>query len=88
MWYLELYYPEYKNVVPAYTFYDLLSALPQYIEIQDKLYELKVDKESVWYVNYEGNEVNHILQEFDSRESLCNAAYEMLCWCTKQKYVK
>lgn len=86
---LNLYRPEYGNkVVPACTLQDILSLLPPSIEAQGKAFELEMSKESIWYVNYDGNEINYFLHEAEAKGSLCDAAYEMLCWCIENGYMK
>ena len=86
---LGLYRPEYGNkVIPAYTLQDVLSLLPASIEVQGHTFELEMSKESIWYINYIGNEINYILHEAEAKCSLCDASYEMLCWCIENGYMK
>lgn len=75
---------ETYNEVPAFTLQDILDLLPS--EIGDAY--LHVDKESVSYeimtcYSYDGN-----LKSFSNSENLIDAAYEMLCWCIENGYVK
>lgn len=80
------------QIVPTFTLQDILDLLPLIIEHNYDRYELRIKRmvfaSGVKYaVLYEEQEyINwYIMQSY---ENLIDAAYEMLCWCIENGYVK
>lgn len=77
--------PNMKHEYPSYTLQDILDKLPPVIE---KYYWLAIRvsaHKGMWYVEYNGR--GYTLSYFYS-ENLIDAAYEMLCWCIENRYIK
>lgn len=73
------------ETLPTYTLQDILDKLPPVIK---KYYWLAIRvsaHKGMWYVEYNGRGCT--LSYFYS-ENLIDAAYEMLCWCIENGYIK
>lgn len=73
------------EIIPTYTLQDILDKLPPVIK---KYYWLAIRisaHKGMWYVEYNGRGCT--LSYFYS-ENLIDAAYEMLCWCIENRYIK
>lgn len=86
--YLSFYDKEYPQedtkVIPAFTLQDILDLLPTIVDD----YRLYIDKGLVlWTVGYVDAVSEEIYEDFRKREFI-DAAYEMLCWCVENGYVK
>lgn len=77
-------------LIPAFTLQDILDLLPKNIK-DDKGFEYFLAIhifDNNWNVVYSlYNEILVTINYFNS-EYLIDAAYEMLCWCIKNKYIK
>lgn len=89
MWRWEQIKDEQKKVcVPAFTLQDILDKLPHYLKsmISEKiLYAWVLERDTIAYRNVE--DVNDCLKLF-IYNTLIDAAYEMLCWCIENGYIK
>lgn len=80
---------EYGKVfIDVFTLQDILDLLPDNI-VSDKFENdlMIVNMYNNWSVFYSFSNEFDSLKCFRSRE-LIDAAYEMLCWCIKNKYIK
>lgn len=72
--------------IPAYTLQDILAKLPNRIEIKDEEFDLNIrfynDSVSMFY----SSNVSIRVLVFES--TLFESAYEMLCWCIEQGFIK
>lgn len=78
----EFYKYEWMKGIPTFTLQDILELLPykivaSYLHIGRKSFSGNL----LFYVEYSGRE------QFGSK-SLLDAAYEMLCWCVENGYIK
>lgn len=72
--------------VPAYTLQDILEKLPNRIEIEDDEFDLNIR----FYNNSVGMfySSNVAIRVFFFESTLFESAYEMLCWCIEQGFVR
>lgn len=72
----------------TYTLQDILSKLPRYINDFDVMYKMCVEPlfSGPWAISYQKS----ISEPFIVKVSgnLLDAAYEMLCWCIENRYIK
>lgn len=76
-----------EKVIPAFTLQDILELLPyktvaSYLHIGRKSFSGNIQF-YVEYSNFGGYAVSHFRSE-----SLIETAYEMLCWCIEEGYIK
>ena len=76
-----------KKVIPSFTLQDILELLPyrvvaSYLNVGKKSFSGDV----LFYIEY-SNFGDYAVSRFIS-ESLLDAAYEMLCWCIENGYIK
>lgn len=80
--------PNMKHEYPAYTLQDILDKLPPII---DEVYWLTLEvmdrRKNAWKIKYARINAEHECASFSS-EKLIDAAYEMLCWCIENGYIK
>lgn len=72
----------------TYTLQDILDKLPHYINIMPSeqiLFTWMIERDTIAYRNVE--DVNDCLKHFTDN-TLIDAAYEMLCWCIENGYIK
>ena len=75
------------HVYPAYTLQDILDKLPKPIETEDYEFELYIYyHENGVSVFYDDGDITQLA--FFSKPTLLESAYEMLCWCIENGYVK
>lgn len=78
---------EMWDIIPAFTLQDVLDLLPEEIIVNDKSYGLNVifPNEGAWEISYFfcGE-----CKEFFINTKLIDSAYEMLCWCAENGYIK
>ena len=76
------------HVYPAYTLQDILGKLPQYINDFGTKYKLHIEPTFAgpWCISYQIGICEPLV--FKLAEDLLDAAYEMLCWCIENGYVK
>lgn len=73
--------------VPAYTLQDILEKLPEYIETDDGEFYLNIYyHESGVSVFYDDDDISQLA--FFCEHTLFKSAYEMLCWCIEQGFIK
>lgn len=73
------------EVIPTFTLQDILDLLPATV---DDDYRLYIDKGlALWTVGYVDAVSEEIYEDFRERD-LIDAAYEMLCFCIENGYVK
>lgn len=81
-----------KKVTPAYTLQDVLGILPSEIKPCQRRFWLRIDlsDECLYYYCDDYNLVENRKKVigYDGVDGLTDAAYEMLCWCIENKYVK
>lgn len=72
------------NVYPAYTLQDILDKLPCFIDNQVLTVQKLADSYTCLYMNPYTRSMINITE---SKEPI-DAAYDMLCWCIENGYVK
>lgn len=73
---------------PTYTLQDILDKLPHYLNpfpSKQILFAWMIERDTIAYRNVES--VDDCLKHFTDN-SLIDAAYEMLCWCVENRYIK
>lgn len=76
------------EIVPTYTFQDIIELLPKEIKIVTDYYlTISTYDCDVWSIYYSMSDEFDYYKEFKS-DSLIDAAYEMLCWCIENGYIK
>lgn len=76
------------EIVPTYTLQDILDKLPHYLNpfpSKQILFAWMIERDTIAYRNVES--VDDCLKHFTDN-SLIDAAYEMLCWCVENRYIK
>lgn len=74
--------------IPAFTLQNILDLLPSEIKENSECNILSIDKfPDYWYVRYGLSDEFEPLISFEFKE-LIDAAYEMLCWCAENGFVK
>lgn len=77
---------------PTFTLQDILDLLPNLIESQDEgnnywlEFGTAMEDEEWWYIRYMS--VYGVKLNYEEDEHLIDAAYEMLCWCIENEYVR
>ena len=75
------------ETTPTYTLQDILDKLPKRIETEDYEFELYIYyHENGVSVFYDDGDITQLA--FFSKPTLLESAYEMLCWCIENGYVK
>lgn len=72
------------NVYPAYTLQDILDKLPCFIGNQVLTIQKLADSYTCLYMEPYSRSIIKITES----KELIDAAYEMLCWCIENGYVK
>lgn len=86
------YNPYLRRLYGAFTLQDILDLLPK--EMRDKdddKFVLKIEYgilHRVWHIGYYYYDVAFNDNGSCSRENLVDAAYEILCWCIENEYIK
>lgn len=92
MWRWEQIKDEQKKVcVPAFTLQDIIELLPRSIQPNpdEGTYYLNLYYYDLsWVVDYLNNEGDGSYVATTSDDSFIEAAYEMLCWCIENGYIK
>ena len=79
------YNPYLRRLYVAFTLQDILDLLPRSVDVELLLF---IDKgKNKWRIGYTDIESNEIFEDFID-ENFIDAAYEMLCWCIENGYVK
>lgn len=76
------------EILPTYTLQDILDKLPHYLNpfpSKKILFAWMIERDTIAYRNVES--VDDCLKHFTDN-SLIDAAYEMLCWCVENRYIK
>ena len=76
------------EILPTYTLQDILDKLPHYLNpfpSKQILFAWMIERDTIAYRNVE--RVDDCLKHFTDK-SLIDAAYEMLCWCVENRYIK
>ena len=85
---LPYYDHSYRKKCGVFTLQDILDKLPKTITIDTYTYWLTVSIDDwIWYICYSMSDEFDYYKEFLS-EQLIDAAYEMLCWCVENGYIK
>ena len=75
------------EILPTYTLQDILDKLPKRIETEDYEFELYIYyHENGVSVFYDDGDITQLA--FFSKPTLLESAYEMLCWCIENGYIK
>lgn len=76
------------EIIPTYTLQDIFDKLPRYINDFGTKYKLHIELTftETWYISYQIGICEPFV--FKLAEELLDAAYEMLCWCIENGYVK
>ena len=79
----------FLDIVPTYTFQEIIELLPKEIKTVTDTYYLTISTYDcdVWSIYYSMSDEFDYYKEFKS-DSLIDAAYEMLCWCIENGYIK
>lgn len=82
------YEMSHLSPVPTYTLQDILDKLPRYINDFGTKYKLHIEPTFAgpWCISYQIGICEPFV--FKLAENPLNAAYEMLCWCIENGYVK
>lgn len=72
------------NVYPAYTLQDILDKLPCFIGKEVLTIQKLADSYTCLYMEYYTRSMINITES----KELIDAAYDMLCWCIENGYVK
>jgi hypothetical protein len=77
------------EILPTYTFQEIIELLPKEIKTVTDTYYLTISTYDcdVWSIYYSMSDEFDYYKEFKS-DSLIDAAYEMLCWCIENGYIK
>ena len=76
------------NVMPAFTFTDIVEVLPKYIVKDDVAYFLTIAIDSTGYViTYCTSHINSTLFSTASETSVLDAGFDMLMWCSDNGYL-
>lgn len=72
----------------TYTLQDILSKLPRYINDFGVMYKMCVEPlfSGPWAISYQKSISEPFIVKFS--RNLLDAAYEMLCWCIENGYIK
>ena len=76
------------EIIPTYTLQDILDKLPHYLNpfpSKQILFAWMIEKNAIAYRNVE--DIDDCLKHFTD-DLLIDAAYEMLCWCIENGYIK
>lgn len=82
------------NPIPVYTLADIIEMLPKQIEDRDgyQNYIVIYHDGKMWVVSYSSEDEEYsemgYQYHYESGIELIDAAYEMLCWCLKNKYIE
>lgn len=79
------------EIIPAFTLQDIIELLPRSIQPNpdEGTYYLNLYYYDLsWVVDYLNNEGDGSYFAITSNDSFIEAAYEMLCWCIENGYVK
>lgn len=75
--------------IPAFTFTDIVDRLPKYLVIDDVAYFLTIAIDATGYViTYCTDHINDILFSTASENSMLDAGFDMLMWCSDNGYLK
>lgn len=79
----------FLDIVPTYTFQEIIELLPKEIKTVTDTYYLTISTYDcdIWSIYYSMSDEFDYYKEFKS-DSLIDAAYEMLCWCIENGYIK
>lgn len=75
----------YRRCCGVFTLQDILDLLPKKIDEVDVL--IINPCKNIWSVSYAEEDTGELYGGF-IKEELIDAAYEMLCWCVENEYVK
>ncbi len=80
--------PNMEHEYPAYTLQDILGKLPVCLYDFSKQYTMDIEPtfDRFWCVSYEIDPYDIFVLK--SSGNLLDAAYDMLCWCIENGYVK
>ena len=76
------------EIIPTYTLQNILDKLPHYLNpfpSKQILFAWMIDRGAIAYRNVE--DIDDCLKHFTD-DLLIDAAYEMLCWCIENGYIK
>ena len=80
--------PNMKHEYPAYILQDILGKLPVYLNYFGTKYKLHIEPTFAgpWYISYQIGICEPFV--FKLSKNILDAAYDMLCWCIENGYVK
>lgn len=76
------------EIIPTYTLQNILDKLPHYLNpfpSKQILFAWMIERDAIAYRNVE--DIDDCLKHFTD-DLLIDAAYEMLCWCIENEYIK
>lgn len=76
------------EIIPTYTLQDILDKLPRYINDFGVMYKMCVEPlfSGPWAISYQRGISEPFI--FKVAGNLLDVAYEMLCWCIENRYIK
>lgn len=76
------------EIIPTYTLQDILDKLPRYINVFCITYKLCVEPlfAGPWAISYQKSMSEPFIVKVSG--NLLDEAYEMLCWCIENRYIK
>lgn len=76
------------EIIPTYTLQDIFDKLPHYLNpfpSKQILFAWMIERDAIAYRNVE--DIDDCLKHFTD-DLLIDAAYDMLCWCIENRYIK
>ena len=71
----------------TYTLQDILDKLPTLIIISSDFYKICIEPScGYWDIYYYKSDATELISK--KSENIIDAAYEMLCWCIENRYIK
>lgn len=83
--------PRFWEIIPALTLQDIIELLPRSIQPNPNVETFYLNLyyyDRSWVVDYLNNKGDGSYFAITSNDSFIEAAYEMLCWCIENGYVK
>ena len=75
--------------IPAFTFTDIIDRLPKYLAVDDLVYFLTIAIDTTGYViTYCTDHINNILFSTASENSMLEAGFDMLMWCSDNGFLR
>ena len=79
---------QHWEYIHAYTLQDVLDKLPRFVTYQYRSYDLIINMEQYTMEYFREADLYTLVKVEFINTNLIDAAYEMLCWCIENGYVK